>query len=73
MEELKVKEYSDLIRNTNSKAIINTNTKAYNEAVQRANAFKNNKKEVESLKEEINNIKSDVSEIKDLLMRVLEK
>ena len=69
---VKIKDSDDLVRDTNSRAILNVNKNAllmdqmYQEKMR-------NQKEIDSsinnLKEEINSIKSDVSKILEMLSR----
>ena len=60
----KVEDNADLVRDNYSKAIINTDTDAYN-------AYMLRKKTKLKEKEEINNLKQEVSEIKDLLKELV--
>jgi len=66
---LKVKDFPNLIRDPNSKAIINTDQSAYNEHMQKK-LVKNN---MINMNNEINNLKQSVNEIKDLLTKLVEK
>ena len=59
-----VEDNADLVRDNYSKAIINTDTDAYN-------AYMLKKKTKLKEKEEINNLKQEVSEIKDLLTKLV--
>ena len=70
---LKVEGYSELVRDTNSSAIINTNKTAYQRAIARAKAASNERDEIRSATREINNLKCEMHEIKDMLKKVLEK
>ena len=64
-ERLKVEEYDDLVRDTKSLAVINTNLSAYNKAKERD--------ELRNATREINNIKCEMHEIKDLLTQLVNK
>ena len=66
---LKVKDFPSLVRDPNSKAIINTDQSAYNEHMQKK-LVKNN---MINMNNEINNLKQSVNEIKDLLTKLVEK
>tara|TARA_B100001564_G_C20526285_1_gene617551 strand:- start:241 stop:477 length:237 start_codon:yes stop_codon:yes gene_type:complete len=70
---LKVEGYSELVRDTNSSAIINTNKTAYQRAIARAKAASNERDEIRSATREINNLKCEMHEIKDMLKKVLDK
>ena len=70
---LKVEGYSELVRDTNSHAIINTNKSAYVKAVARAKAAAKDRDEIRSATREINNLKCEMHEIKDMLKKVLDK
>ena len=61
-----VEGYKDLVRDTNTNAILNTNRRAYEAAVER-------NKRIDREKEEINILKQDVNEIKDMLQKLLEQ
>lgn len=66
---LKVKDFPGLVRDPNSKAIINTDQSAYNEHMQKK-LVKNN---MINMNNEINNLKQSVNEIKNLLTKLVEK
>mgnify|MGYP001185418011 FL=1 len=66
---LKVKDFPNLTRDPNSKAIINNDQSAYNEHMQKK-LVKNN---MINMNNEINNLKQSVNEIKDLLTKLVEK
>ena len=63
---LKVENESNLVRDVQSRAIINTSSSDYDKYMKRKNAILEQKKEVDELKLE-------VSEIKDLLKQLLDK
>ena len=73
MEErfLKVEGHSDLVRDTNSHAIINTNNSAYNIAVKRAEEAQKQRDEIRDVTREINNLKCEMHEIKRLLEQLV--
>ena len=63
---LKVKGNKDLVRDTNSQAIINTDNNGYNNSIRRTNALKRRDEEIRDLQQEMN-------EIKNTLNLILEK
>ena len=70
---LKVEGYSELVRDTNSHAIINTNKSAYEKAIARAKAAAKDRDEIRCATREINNLKCEMHEIKDMLKILLDK
>ena len=72
-EYLKVEGYTELVRDTNSHAIINTNKSAYHRAVARSKAAAKERDEIRNNATEINNLKCEMHEIKDMLKKVLDK
>ena len=70
MEDLKVKGYSDLIRDPMTNAIINTNKSKYEEYISRKNIKKSETQKVKNLEDELSCIKDDLNEIKSLLRRL---
>ena len=70
---LKVEGYSELVRDTNSSAIINTNKTAYQRAIARAKAATKERDQFRNATREINNLKCEMHEIKDMLQKVLDK
>ena len=72
-EKLKVEGYNNLVRDTRSTAIINTDKTAYQRAIARAKAAAKDRDEIRSATREINNLKCEMHEIKDLLQKVLNK
>ena len=67
-----VEERPDLVRDTNSNAIINRNTSAYELAKRRAQEAQSQRDEIRTATREINNIKSEMHEIKGLLQKLVE-
>ncbi len=61
----------DLARDEHSKAIVNRNTSAYENAVRRAQEAQAQRDELRSATREINNIKSEMHEIKSLLKQLV--
>jgi hypothetical protein len=70
MEEVKVKGYSNLVRDPLTNAIINTNTTAYEEYIARRQSKEKENQKVESLESELAMMKEDLNEIKSLLRRL---
>ena len=62
----KVRENPGLVRNSFSRAILNTDNEALS-------AYKAQKKKEMKVTTEINNIKQDINELKTLMQRILEK
>lgn len=71
MKILKVSGHDDLVRDTSSNAIVNTNISAYTEYVNRRNAVQEEKETIAQQGVEINNIKSELSDIKQMLKTLL--
>ena len=70
MEEVKVKGYSNLVRDPLTNAIINTNTTAYEEYIARRQSKEKENQKVENLESELAMMKEDLNEIKSLLRRL---
>ena len=64
-KHIKVKGYSDLVRDRNSGAILNINSNAMTAARERKKLFNDRQKEIDE-------IKKDVSDIKNILMQLIE-
>ena len=69
MMKLKVEGYPDLVRDSKSRAIINTNRQALVEHLDK----RNTKVSIQSLTEEMNVMKEDFQEIKELLRQIASK
>ena len=72
-EFLKVEGHKDLIKDTKTHAVINTNKNAYLSYKKRLQEAQKQRDEIRSATREINNIKCEMHEIKDMLKKVLEK
>ena len=72
-EFLKVDGHDNLVRDMNSKAIINTSRSAYVAAVTRSRNVQKQKDELRDATREINILKSEMHEIKNLLVKLVEK
>ena len=72
-EYLKVEGYNNLVRDTTSHAIINTDRSAYQMAKKRAADAQTQRDEIRNASREINNIKCEMHEIKSMLKTLLDK
>ena len=72
-EYLKVERYNNLVRDTNSHAIINKDKNAYNLAKRRAEEAQRQRDEIRGATREINNLKCEMHEIKSMLKTLLER
>ena len=70
---LQVEGHEDLVRDTQSTAIINKNKGAYLIAKQRAESAQRQRDAIRTANREINNIKSEMHEIKSMLKTLLDK
>ena len=66
-----VEGHADLVRDSNSHAIINRNTGAYEKAKMRAAAAQAQRDEIRNTTREINHLKSEMHEIKNLLKELV--
>jgi len=73
MARLKVNGYENLVRDTRSNGIVNTNTTEYSIYMSRVRAREKQGDEIRSAVKEINNLKAELREIKDLLKGVVKK
>ena len=70
---LQVEGHDDLVRDTESNAIVNKNRCAYLLAKQRAQNAQRQRDAIRNANREINNIKSEMHEIKSMLKTLLDK
>ena len=70
---LNVEGHNDLIRDTQSHAIVNKNKGAYELAKKRAEAAQKQRDELRSATREINNVKCEIHEIKSMLKTLLDR
>lgn len=70
---LKVQGNDSLVRDTRTKAIVNTNNVEYQNYINQRDSAKSRKEQIQKNTEDINNIKQDLSEIKQLLLSLLNK
>jgi hypothetical protein len=70
---LQVEDNSDLVRDTHSNAIVNTNRNAYEIAVKRAKEAQRQRDEIRDATREINNLKCEMHEIKSMLTELINR
>ena len=70
---LQVEGHEDLVRDTQSTAIINKNKGAYMLAKKRAESAQRERDAIRNAPREINNIKCEMHEIKSMLKTLLDK
>ncbi len=70
---LKVEGHSDLVRDTNTNAVVNKNRSAYLMAKRRAEEAQRQRDEIRGATREINNLKCEMHEIKSMLKTLLDK
>ena len=70
---LQVEDNSDLVRDTHSNAIVNTNRNAYEIAVKRAKEAQRQRDEIRDATREINNLKCEMHEIKNMLKELINR
>lgn len=73
MAKIQVKDFGDLVRDTNSKAIINTNKSEFHLYMARMKAREKQGDEIRSAVKEINNLKQELFEIKSMIKQICEK
>jgi hypothetical protein len=64
---------TNLVRDTQSMALINTNEAERNDYLSKVQMMRVQKHEINTVKSEINSLKDDVSEIKKLLLQLMDK
>ncbi len=64
MSHIKVKDRNDLVRDSRSGCIINTNQSQYHQYITQRDAREN---ETQSMKQDLDDLKSEMNEIKQLL------
>tara|TARA_B100001059_G_C17630868_1_gene474352 strand:+ start:200 stop:427 length:228 start_codon:yes stop_codon:yes gene_type:complete len=72
-EYIKVEEYPQLVRETYSRAIINTDVRAYEAAIKRSRSANKQKDDMRDAVRDINNLKSEMHEIKSLLLKLVDR
>ena len=73
MAYLKVVGEDSLVRDSSTKAIINTSNKDYELYLARKNVSKSQKLEIERQAKELESVKDDLSEIKQMLSLLINK
>lgn len=70
---LKVAGHDGLVRDTSTKAIVNTNRAGYDTYISQRNQRLEQQSQIERHETELNIVKSELSEIKQLLQALLDK
>ena len=70
---VKVKGYSNLQRDVNSNAVINTNTSEYSLYMKRIKTRQRDNDKLKGAVREINNLKNELREIKTLIKEIVKK
>lgn len=70
MNQSKVEGHSNLIRDEETKAIINTSMTDYNNYIMQKKLKEKEAQKINSIEKEVSNIKDDLNEIKNLLRRM---
>ena len=70
---LKVEGYNNLVRDIQSKAIVNTNRREFKMYMSRTNQRVDQQDTIRNVCREINNLKKELREIKDLIREVVIK
>ena len=73
MAKLRVEGYGNLVRDTNSNAIVNSSTSEYKIYMAKYRARAQQSDELRNACKEINTLKAELREIKSLITKVLEK
>lgn len=69
-KHLKVKGHSNLVRDSRTGAILNTNKSEIQNARKRDKIYQERQDQIESLKKDVKGLKEDMSQIKDLLLKL---
>ena len=72
-EQIKVKNYTGLVRDVYSNAIIREKSSEYEIYMQRQTRRRENKDEMINVVREINNLKKELREIKELILKKVSK
>ena len=73
MARVRVENYTNLIRDTRSSAIVNTNTMAFKEYMSKRYDRQKQQDEIRSSVKEINTLKAELLEIKNMIKEVIKK
>ena len=71
---VKVKDYTSLVRDASSGAVINTNQSDYERYIKQKRLFQERNSQIDQINkhtEEINSIKTDLQEIKSMLLQMV--
>ena len=72
-EYIKVEGHGDLVKDTKTHAVINTNKNAYHSYKKRLQEAQRQRDEIRTATREINNIKCEMHEIKDMLKTLMDR
>ena len=72
-EFLKVEGHKDLVKDTKTHAVINTNKNAYVSYKKRLQEAQRQRDEIRTATRDINNIKCEMHEIKDMLKTLMDR
>ena len=72
-EFVKVEGHADLVKDTKTHAVINTNKNAYVNYKKRLQEAQRQRDEIRTATREINNIKCEMHEIKDMLKTLMDR
>jgi hypothetical protein len=70
MAYIKVEDKNDLVRDTSTGAIINTNYNNYKKYLELREKNENSKQKINNIENELINLKNDIEEIKNLLHKL---
>jgi triacylglycerol esterase/lipase EstA (alpha/beta hydrolase family) len=73
MNYIKVEGHSNLVRDQNTNAIINTNISEYNKYLKIKEQRERSNDKINSIESELNSIKDDIEDIKKMLKLFLDK
>lgn len=71
MDYIKVKDRDNLVRDSLSNGIVNTDIDGYNAYIENYKKTYNESKRIKSIEEDLSELKNSISEIKDLLRGLL--
>ena len=69
-KHLKVEGHSNLVRDSRTGAILNTNRSEIESARKRDRVYQERQNQIDSLTNEVKGLKEDMSQIKDLLLKL---
>jgi len=70
-QRLKVQGFTSLVREVNSKGIVNTNVTEYETYMKRIKSREQHGDQIRGAVKDINNLKNELREIKDLLKEII--